>query len=104
MVGDVTMANSNPDSLRARRAKKRRRRPKPGTIEDLQKVLWNAVATLEERLLDTSDEEDADVAELCKLTHALSQAAGTFLKAVEVGELEARLAALEAAQGTRRAA
>ena len=82
----------------ARQARKRSRRPKPGTVKQLSAVLWQAITHLEEHLNKTASAETVDTAELCKLTHALSQSASTYLKAVEVGELEARLEALEKAQ------
>ncbi len=80
---------------KARQAKKNKRRPKPGTVNDLTKVLWSAITKLEHHLSKVSDAEEVDTAELCKLTHALSQSASVYLKAVEVGEFEARLEALE---------
>lgn len=82
----------------ARQAKKRARRPKPGTVRQLSAVLWRAITHLETHLDATASSNEVDTAELCKLTHALSQSASTYLKAVEVGELEARLEALEKAQ------
>jgi hypothetical protein len=81
-----------------RKDKKRLRRPKPGTVKQLSAVLWHAITHLEAHLDSTATAEEVDTAELCKLTHALSQSAATYLKAVEVGELEARLEALEKAQ------
>ncbi len=82
----------------ARQEKKRSRRPKPGTVKQLTAVLWRAITHLETHLDTTTNGKSVDTAELCKLTHALSQSAATYLKAVEVGELEARLEALEKAQ------
>jgi transcriptional regulator of aromatic amino acid metabolism len=82
----------------ARQEKKRARRPKPGTVKQLSAVLWRAITHLETHLDITATAETVDTGELCKLTHALSQSASTYLKAVEVGELEARLGALEKAQ------
>lgn len=82
---------------KARQAKKRARRPKPGTVKQLTAVLWGAISKLEHHLDTVGDAKEVDTAELCKLTHALSQSASTFLKAVEVGELEARVETLEAA-------
>ena len=79
----------------ARAAKKAKRRPKSGTVTQLTQVLWSAIAKLEHHLGDVAGAEEVDTGELCKLTHAMSQAASTYLKALEVGELEARLAALE---------
>lgn len=78
---------------------KRLRQMKPGDVGQLASVLWRAVKHLERHLDDvaTSDEPDSR-AELCKLVHALSQSAGVYLKALETGELEDRIKALEAAQ------
>lgn len=86
----------NPNPHKARQA--RRRRPKPGTVKQLTAVLWKAITRLEDHLNDTAEGEEVDAAELCKLTHALSQSASTYLKAIEVGEIEARVEALEALQ------
>ena len=80
---------------KARQAKKRATRPKPGTVKQLTSVLWSAITKLEEHLILTADAEQVDTAELCRLSHALSQSASTYLKALEVGEFEARLEALE---------
>lgn len=77
---------------------RRLRRKKPGSVADLSSTLWRAISHLEGHLDDTAKAERADVTELCKLSHALSQAAGVYLKALETGELEARLEALERAQ------
>ncbi len=82
----------------ARQAKKRTRRPKPGTVKQLQAVLWRAITHLEGHLEATAEAPEVDTSELCKLTHALTQAGGTYLKALEVGEFEARLEAVERAQ------
>lgn len=82
----------------ARQARKSSRRPRPGTVKQLSAVLWRAITHLEEHMNSAAESEEVDTAELCKLTHALSQSASTYLKAVEVGELEARLEALEKTQ------
>lgn len=86
----------NPSPHQARQARKRR--PKPGTVKQLTAVLWCAITHLETHLDSTTSAEEVDTGELCKLAHALSQSAATYLKAVEVGEFEARLEALEKAQ------
>ncbi len=91
------MANPNPDATRARLGRKAARRPKPGTVRQLTAVLWRAITHLETHLDATAQAEKVDTAELCRLTHALSQSASTFLKAIETGEFEARLEALEEA-------
>ncbi len=83
----------NPNPHKARQARKRR--PEPGTVKQLTSVLWSAIVKLEEHLTLTADAEEVDTGELCKLSHALSQSAATYLKCIETGELEARVAALE---------
>jgi hypothetical protein len=86
---------------KARQAKRRARRPKPGTVKQLTAVLWRAITHLETHLDSTAEADEVDTGELCKLTHALSQSASTYIRAIEVGELEARVEALEAAQETQ---
>jgi hypothetical protein len=80
-------------------AKKRKR--KPGTLLDLQKLLWKALRTAED-LLDgaTTLAEAGEGHEGVQLRaiHAISQASGQYAKLLEVGELEARIAALEAGE------
>ena len=88
----------------ARMSKRRRRRPKPGTVKQLQAVMWRAVLHLEAHLEDTAEAEGVDTADLCRLTDARSQAAGADMQAIEVGELEERLTALEGAQERKWAA
>lgn len=61
------MANANP--YQARLARKRP--TPPGTIADLTEVLWHAITRLEDHMTEVSD-----TGELCKLTHAISQAGG----------------------------
>ena len=82
------MANQNP--VAARRARKRR--PKAGTVKQLTDVLWNAITKLEEAIEPPMIIQVGDVT---RLVHSLSQAGGVYLKAIEVGELEARVAELE---------
>ncbi len=86
----------NPNPHKARQARKRR--PKPGTVKQLTAVLWRAITHLETHLEATAEADEVDTSELCKITHALTQAGGTYLKALEVGEFEARLEAVERAQ------
>lgn len=81
----------NPDPKEARKAKRARRRGKPGTLEDARALLWRALMRAGELL------EEEDPAHALKAVHAVSQGASAYARIVEVGELEARLAALEAA-------
>lgn len=80
------MANSNP--WQGRLAKKRRR--KPGTLADLQRRLWGAIVTAE-KIVDAAETPDLAIRGL----HCISQLSGQYLKALEVGEYEARIAAME---------
>ena len=92
------MAERNKDTLTARKGKKEKNRPKAGTIKELTQVLWTAISTIETHIIKTAANNEVDTTELCKLTHALSQSASTYLKAIEVGELESRVEALEQSQ------
>lgn len=78
----------------ARMSKKEK--SKPGSLDDLTHTLWKAINRLDtclEQLADT--EGKADTNELCRLVHCLSQSASVYARVLEVGELEARVQALE---------
>ena len=79
----------NPSPHKARQAKKRRRTP--GDLATLLQVLWGARLKAEAVL----DAAGTDSELTLKAVHAVSQCAGQYSKFLEVGELEARLAALE---------
>ena len=81
---------SNPDPYEARKAKRQKRREQPGNLEDARTLLWKALQRAAE-LLSTEDPQLS-----LKAVHAVSQCAGSYAKILEVGEFEARLAALEA--------
>ena len=83
----------NPDPVEARQAKRRKRRGKPGTLEDARALLWRALTRAGELL----EEEDPLLS--LKAIHAVSQGAAAYARIVEVGELEARIAALEGQPG-----
>jgi hypothetical protein len=53
-------------------------------------MLWRALLEAERVLLESDDDELS-----LKAVHAVSQASGQYLKLLEIGELEARVAALE---------
>jgi hypothetical protein len=86
---------ANPNPFHARMAKKRAR--KPGDLRALQRMLWRALLEAERVFLESDNDELS-----LKAVHALSQASGQYAKLLEIGELEARVVALEAAQGQRR--
>lgn len=66
-----------------------------GDLERAKKRLWRAVLRASEIV------EDPDPALALKGIHALAQACGVYTKLFEVAELEARVAALEAAVQSR---
>jgi hypothetical protein len=80
------MSNLNP--VPGRLAKRARRHS--GDVAKLQRKLWKAIVRAE-----TIMEPGGDDYLALKAAHCLSQVAATFLKAVEVGELEVRLEELE---------
>ena len=88
------MANSAPDALKARLGKKRR--AKKGTLEDVGRKVYAALERCEMLL------EDMDPTIQLKAAHGVFQGASAYAKVLEVGELEARLQALEAAQSVDR--
>jgi hypothetical protein len=79
---------SNPNPFKARLAKKRRR--KPGDLDQLKAVLWGALCEAETVLRETSDEE-----RVLRACHTISQASAAYLKLLETGELERRIQAME---------
>lgn len=85
----------NPNPTKARQAKKTRRRDTPGTLEDARALLWRAIA----RAGDILNGEDVEDATVLRVLHGISQGAASYARIVEVRELEARIAALEAATG-----
>lgn len=78
------MPNADSGDLR-----KRKRRPKPGDIQALRRILWQALTEVE-RLL----EHDTPELKL-KSASTLGVLGGCYLKALQASDLEQRLAALE---------
>jgi hypothetical protein len=79
----------NPDPFKARLGRRRRRR-KVGDLAALQRKLWAAICEADDMIVGA----DADELRL-KAIHALVQAGMAYAKILEIGEYEARLAALE---------
>lgn len=98
-----TNRSGNPNPTKARQAK-RKRKLKNGDIKDITSVLWSVIVKLESHLTSITENTNLDTNELCKLTHALSQSASTYIKALEVGEYETRLSELEKAYELEKAA
>ena len=96
------MANPNP--YKARQARKRRK-ARAGSLKDLQEVMWEGIEILQFHMREPEERgEVIELEKLCRLMTTLTQAGHAYAKVVEVGEIEERLAALEAAQGVGRAA
>ena len=73
--------------------KRRRRRAKPDSLEQLTAVLWRTILECEALL----NEEDCPPERVLKAGHCLAQMAGAYKAVVEVVSIEARVAKLEAA-------
>ena len=84
------MPNPNPHHARAAKRKSRL----PGDIADVQRVVWDAVVAASDIVADPG----ADTLVRLRAVHAVTQAAGAYLRVVEASEFEARLSALEAHQ------
>lgn len=85
----------NPNPHKARQAKKLKKRVDVGTIDDLKEKVWKGILTAEKIL----DNKRAANALKLRAVHAIVQAAASYTKIVEAGELEARMQELEAALG-----
>ncbi len=83
---------------KARQAKKRRRIRKIGSLTDARRKLWQAITSAEEVLLD----DQSDALTVLKATHAITSASTAYARLVEIGELEARLEAVEELLKERR--
>lgn len=89
-AGDMS-ASGKPSS------RKRRRRRKPLELRQVRAVLSEAIEMLEFYIVLPAEEgKRVDPADLCKLTHALSQAANTYRSIVETEVLAGRIDELEA--------
>lgn len=80
--------------------KRQKRRVRPGNLPALQRLLWRSLTAAEEAL--EAAHADRDRALVLKSVHAISTAAGAYLRATEAAELLPRIEALEAAMQERR--
>jgi hypothetical protein len=78
----------------------KKRRRKPGNLQELLRTIWTAILEAEAVLLAASSRQDEEVT--LKAVHAVVQAGACYAKLLEAGEIEARLAALEAALAARK--
>ncbi|HEV2122042.1 MAG TPA: hypothetical protein VGW38_04605 [Chloroflexota bacterium] len=92
------MANPNPHQARKQKSRNRiQRLAKAGTLADTRLKVWRAICAAEEVMYA----HQADAGTVLKCVHALQQAASTYAKVVEATEIQARLAAVEAALQAR---
>lgn len=88
------MANPDPSKAREAKARKRLETTDPGDFQRLKGKLWALLDKMEETLAATGKITPENV----RVVYAFTQVAATFAKIHEIGELEARVAALEAAR------
>lgn len=81
--------NPNPVKARLAKQKKGRARRTKGSLGQVQGLLWAALERAGELL------DDPNPVHALKAVHAISTGAGAYARVVEVGELAARLDALE---------
>ena len=84
------MPNPNPHKARAAKKKHARLR-KTGDLTDMRRELWRAILCAKEVLLDPS----SDPSTTLKAVHAITSASTAYARLVEIGEIEARLEAVE---------
>jgi hypothetical protein len=75
----------------------RQRRPKAGSLADLQRCVWAMI-----RRVEALSAYDAPPDRVLRAAHALAQLAATFTKLTEVAVLEERLSKLEASLAAGR--
>ncbi len=84
----------NPNPHQARTARKRKSKPKD--LKAVAAIVWDALETARALL------ENEDPQMQLKACHGVFQGAAAYAKVYEVGELEARLEALEASLGNQK--
>jgi hypothetical protein len=72
-----------------------KRRPKPGDVASLRRVLWAAIRELEHLTYDPPDDVTLD--HRLRAVHALATISGQYLRATEQHDLVQRIEALERA-------
>ena len=89
--GGVRGNRGNQNPVAGRLAKKAQ--SKPGTLADVQARLWEAIIKAE-TVMEKRGQKDETV---LRAANCIGQLAMSYSKVLEVGEYEARLAAVEAA-------
>jgi hypothetical protein len=73
--------------------KRRRRRAKPGSLEQLSAVLWRTVLEIEAML----NEDDCPPDRVLRCAHALSQLSSAYKSVIDGVDIEQRIRVLEMA-------
>ena len=92
------MANPSPHAAREAKARKRLETTDPGDFQRLKGKLWALLDKIEETLAATGRITPENV----RVVYAFTQVASAYAKIHEIGELEERVAALEAASARAR--
>lgn len=92
------MANPDPTKAREAKARKRLETTDPGDFQRLKGKLWALLDKIDETLAETGKVTPENV----RIIYSFAQIAATYAKINEVGELEKRVAALEAASKSAR--
>lgn len=87
-----------PGDTKPHLARMARRARKAGSIADVRRKMWQAIICAEAVLFN----DGSDAATLLRAVHAITQASTAYARIIETGELEARLAALEAEYATKK--
>jgi hypothetical protein len=90
MKSSTKPRSGNPNPVKGRMAQRQQMLPAPGTVLELQKRLWHVIDEMTGRV-----DKETPIQDLTRLAHALAQTSAAYLKALDVGEFEARLQAFE---------
>lgn len=72
----------------------KRRYRKPGDLYDLQCMLWTLMREVEDRVFER-EAEPLSLDDLLRVSHAMGQLSGSYLKVVELGTVEQGMRDLE---------
>jgi hypothetical protein len=72
----------------------KRRYRKPGDLYDLQCMLWTLMRELEDRVFERGL-MPLTLEDLVRVSHAMGQLSGSYLKLIELGELAQQMSQLE---------
>jgi hypothetical protein len=92
------VGNPSPHAAREAKARKRLDTTDPGDFQRLKAKLWALICLVEETIAETGTVTAKNV----RTVYALTQVASVYTKIHEIGELESRVAALEATTKGKR--